>query len=165
MATRTFAPWVEPHAARYREARAELVRVARQLPDGVWELPGPLPGWSYLDLLAHLAGNTGRNTHRLLADVLARRPFDLAVLVSGVDEQNARDVESRRGRSVDELIAELEQEGDDWDELLTGLKDDDKDYQPEGAPMTVGAFFEQAAGTHDREHLAQLRQALDQVML
>lgn len=163
MATRTFAPWVEPFAARYREARDELIGVARSLPAEAWSTPSPLEGWTYKDMLAHLSGNSGRNAHEILLDVLVRRPLNLAALSTEVDARNARDVEERRGRSIEELIAELEQEGDDWDELLTRLKDDDKDYQPQGAPFSVSAFFERAAGGHDREHIAQFRAALEAV--
>jgi hypothetical protein len=43
---------------------------------------------------------------------------------------------------------------------MTKFRAEDKDYVPEGAPFSVGAYFEQAAGTHDREHLEQLRSAM-----
>jgi hypothetical protein len=58
------------------------------------------------------------------------------------------------------LIAALEEEGEAWQDLLTRFRDEDKDYVPEGAPFSVSAYVEQAAGTHDREHLEQLRSAL-----
>jgi uncharacterized protein (TIGR03083 family) len=157
---RTFASWVEPYAARWRDARAELLEFARSTPAEGWSRPSPLEGWSCKDLLAHAAANTGRNTHRLTEDVLARRPIDLAALTAEVDATNASDIEARRGRSVDELIAELEEEGEAWQDLMTKFGDEDKDYVPEGAPFSVSAYFEQAAGTHDREHLDQLRSAL-----
>lgn len=159
--TRTFAAWVEPFAAGYREVRAELIGLARSLPSEAWLKASPLDGWTYKDMLAHLAGNTGRNAHRVLLDVLARRPLDLAALTSEVDATNARDVAERRARSVEELIAELEQEGDDWDDLLTRLRDEDKDYQPPGAPFSVSAYFDQGAGGHDLAHMDQLRTALE----
>jgi uncharacterized protein (TIGR03083 family) len=151
---------VEPYAKRWRDARAEVLEFARSAPADAWSRPSPLEGWSCKDLLAHIAANTGRNTHRLSEDVLARRPIDIAALTAEVDGINAVDVESRRSRSVDELIAELEDEGEAWQDLLTGFSNEDKDYAPEGAPFSVSAYFEQAAGTHDREHLEQLRSAL-----
>jgi uncharacterized protein (TIGR03083 family) len=157
---RTFAAWVEPYAARWRDVRAELLSFARSAPADAWSRPSPLEGWSCKDLLAHIGANTGRNTHRLTEDVIARKPIDLAALTAEVDRINASDVEARRDRPVDAIIAELEDEGAAWQDMLTRFRDEDKDYVPEGAPFSVSAYFEQAAGTHDREHLEQLRSAI-----
>ena len=55
MTTRTFAPWVEPIAAQLRESRRGIVEVARTIPEGAWSRPSHDPGWSYRDLLTHLA--------------------------------------------------------------------------------------------------------------
>ena len=54
MASRSFAPWVEPVAARLREGRAEIVELARSVPPEAWSRPSPNPGWRCKDLLAHL---------------------------------------------------------------------------------------------------------------
>jgi hypothetical protein len=158
--TRTFADWVKPYAERWHDARTDVLEFARSAPADAWSRPSPLEGWSCKDLLAHIAANTGRNTHRMSEDVLACRPVDIAALTAEVDGINASNVESRRDHPMDELIAELEDEGQAWQELLTRFRDEDKDYVPEGAPFSVSAYFEQAAGTHDREHLEQLRSAI-----
>ncbi len=55
MTTRTFAPWVEPIAARFRESRAELLEFARSLPSEAWSRPSPNTGWSCKDLLEEQA--------------------------------------------------------------------------------------------------------------
>jgi hypothetical protein len=165
MTTRTYAAWVEPIAKEYREARAEFLRTGRQLLPEHWSMPCPPGGWTYKDLLAHVAGNTERLLHDLTSDIIERRPIDLAAAAAETDARNARDVEARRETPADELLQELEDEGEAWQDLLTKLRDEDRDYQPQGAPFSVGAYFEQAAGTHDREHLAQLQTALDHLML
>jgi hypothetical protein len=55
MTARTFAPWVAPIAEEIRAGRVEVARTARQLLPEHWNLPSPLAGWTYKDLLAHLA--------------------------------------------------------------------------------------------------------------
>jgi uncharacterized protein (TIGR03083 family) len=159
--TRTFALWVEPIAAKFRDTRAELVATARAMPAEAWTRPSPNEGWTYKDLLAHVAGDTEKNFLTVLRLVIDRRPVDLATFTTGADERNARDIAARRGRTIDELIAEIEADGEETQELLTRFTDADENSQPEGLPMTVGDGLRQLAGGHDGEHLAHLRAALE----
>ena len=164
MTTRTFAKWVEPAAAELRQGRAEIVRTANQLLPEHWSMPSPLEGWSYKDLLAHLA--TGDWVFQtVLGAVTGGEPFDLAQIdLDFINAGNARLLEERKGRSPQELIAEATAEGEETQELLAKLTDADESRTPEGRPMSLAEGLRRFPG-HDRDHLSQLKTALDNVML
>jgi uncharacterized protein (TIGR03083 family) len=162
MTTRTYAAWVEPRAAELREGRSEIARTARKLLTEHWTLPSPLEGWTYKDLLAHLA--TGDWALQIgLRKVIANQPLRISEFAD-VDATNARNIEERKKRSVDELIAEVEAESEETQELLAQLSNEHEQLTPEDAPTTFGDYLRQFPG-HDQAHLAQLRTALDNVML
>jgi uncharacterized protein (TIGR03083 family) len=152
---------MEPIAGQFREARAELVATARAVPDEAWSRPSPNEGWSYKELLAHVAADTDKNFLRVLRDVLDRKPVDLAVFTTGVDERNARNIEERRDRTIEELIVEIEADGEETQELFSRFAEADEHWQPEGLPVTVADGLRGMAGEHEREHLGQLRTALE----
>jgi uncharacterized protein (TIGR03083 family) len=163
--TRTFAPWVEPIAAQLRLTRHEVVRAATQYLPEFWGWMSPLPGWTYKDLLAHLAsGDWVLQT--VLRQIIANQPIDVATVTNldWVNAGNAQRVEERRGRTPEELMAEVEAESAETQELLSQLREEHEGWTQEGAPITLGQFL---AGfpEHDRGHLAQLRVALESVML
>ena len=164
MTTRTFAPWVEPVATQLREGRSEIVRTARGLLPEHWSMPSALPGWTYRDLLAHLAGDTGKGSLEVMRAAADHRALDPRDFLEGADALNARDVEQRRDRSVDELIAEIEADGAQWQDLLSHLREGDGEMRWSGFPMSLGEYL-RILVPHDREHLAQLKSALDNVML
>lgn len=162
MTTRTFAPWVEPIAAELRHTRAEIANAARLMLPDIWAWLSPLPGWTYKDLLAHCAtGDWVCQT--ILRASIARERLDLTFL-DQLNETNARLVEERKGRSPEELIAELEAEGEETQELLSQLEDAQDGLKPEGAPMSLGDYL-RGFHNHDLDHLAQLKTATDNVML
>lgn len=161
---RTFATWVEPIAAQHHESRAKVIHEARQMFPEQWHMPSPLRGWSYQDLLAHMASSDASGLHLVLRAVIAREPVD-ASLLTEVDARNARNVKERRGRTVKELIAELEAAGEETQELLSQLSEDDEELRQDDIPMSLGEGLAREPGGHDREHLAQFRKALDSVML
>jgi uncharacterized protein (TIGR03083 family) len=154
--TRTYAPWVEPAAAKLAEGRRLIVETARRMPADVWERPSPLEGWTYKDLLAHLAAGDWA-FQKGLRIILAGEKLRVAEL-GDVDETNARNGAERAGRSIDELIAEVEEEGEESQELLAQLTDAHESYKPEDAPVTLSGYLELFPG-HDRAHLDQLRTA------
>ncbi len=161
--TRSFAAWVEPIATEFRQARAELVATTRAVPENVWRLPSPNEGWTYNDLLAHIAGDTDKRFLQALRTILARQPVDLAALRAGIDECNARNIQERRGRTINELITEIEADGEETQELLARFTDADEDWQPAGLGTTAGNALRGASpGLVVREHLAQLRAALEE---
>ena len=159
---RTFAPWVEPIAAQHRESRGQVIRAARQMFPEQWRMPSPLPGWSYQDLLAHLAvGDWVCQT--VLRAATANERLDMAA-IADLDGANERYRQERAGRSVEELLTEVEEEGEDTQALLARLTEADENRTQEDAPVGLGEYLRMFPG-HDREHLAELRQALDSVML
>ena len=160
MADRTYASWVEPIAAKDRESRSELLELARKLSPGDWERPSPLPGWTLKDMLAHLAGGTGKNFQTILQAVVSRTPVDPAVL-GDPEARNAQDVEDRKDKSVGELISEIRGEGEAISLLLARLTEDDKELRQDNIPMSLGEGLSQDPGAHYRTHLAHFREALE----
>ncbi len=159
---RTFAPWVEPIAKTLRESRGQVIRTAEQMLPEQWRMPSPLPGWSYKDLLAHLAvGDWVCQT--VLRAATAGERLDMATLAD-LDGTNERYRQERAGRAVKELLAEVKEEGEETQALLARLTEADEQRTQEDAPVGLGEYLRTFPG-HDQEHLAQLRQALDSVML
>ena len=165
MTERAFASWVEPIAAQLRESRGQIGQEARTLPPEVWATPSPLDGWTYKDLLAHLAvGDWVLQT--VLRAVVAKEPVDVKRVtdLDKINAENARLLKERRGSSPEELIAEVEAEGVETRELLGGLTNQDENLKQEDAPVSLSQYLAGFPG-HDREHLAHLRTALDNIML
>ena len=165
----TFAQWVEPIARRDREGRAELLAFARSVPPEAWDRASPVEGWTCRDVLAHLASDTGKWFAYILRTVISGERLDPTRVGPGVDLDpiNARGVAERRGHSIAELIAEIEADGEEHQELLSRLTDDHRDSPQAGYRTSFGQFLSDnpagSRGGHDREHLAQLRTALEKV--
>ncbi len=157
--TRTFAPWVAPFAAKLRQSRGEIVDVAREIPAETWEMPSPNEGWTYRQLLGHLAVGDWV-CQSILRAAVAGEPADLAIL-SELDERNERYRQERESRSIEELILEVEAEGEDTQELLARLKEADEERRQAAAPMSLGEYLG-VFPSHDQEHLAHLRTAREQ---
>ena len=160
MDDRTYASWVEPIAVKDRESREELLELVRLVSAADWDLPSSLPGWRLKDLLAHLAGGTGRNFQQILEAVVSRTPVDPAML-GEAEARNARDVEDRKDMSVGELVSELEGEGEAIDLLLSKLTEEHKDLRQDNIPMSLGEGLSQNPGGHYQEHQAHFKEALE----
>lgn len=159
MTERMFVAWVEPIAARVRANRAEIARIAREISPEIWSEPSPDEGWSYQDLLTHVAGDTGKNVQSVLRSVASGQPIDPA-LFSDIDAKNARDLEQRRTCSVDELIAEIERDGETILDLLSQLNEQHAGLRQADFPASLGEALPPFPD-HDATHLAQLRTALE----
>ncbi len=158
MTGHTFTPWVEPIAAQLRETRAQVVAFARAMPVDAWDKPSPAEGWTYKDMLAHLAvGDWVCQT--VLGAVVAKEALDTS-LVADIAGGNERLRQERAGRSIEELIAEVEAEGEETQSLLARLTEDDERGTQEGTPMSLGEYL-RGFPTHDERHLAELRTAVD----
>ena len=166
MTTHTFASWVAPIADQLRLGRAEIVRTTSRFLPEIWGLPSPLEGWSYKDLLAHLATGDWVCQH-ILRTVLANEPLDVANITNPdwVTDGNTRFLAERKDRSVEELVAEVEAEGEETQELLAQLTDEHEHRTQEGAPMSLGQYLRDAFPDHDRRHLEELKSALENIML
>ena len=160
MTERSYCDWVKPIAEADRESREELLTLARKLRPDDWQRPSGLEGWTLKDLLAHLAGGTGKNFQTVLECVLDRRPVDPAVL-GAPDERNRQDVEERRDHTVAELIMEIEHEGAAVDLLLSRLTPEHEHLRQDNIPMSLGEGLSQNPGGHFREHLEHFKAALE----
>jgi uncharacterized protein (TIGR03083 family) len=164
MTHRTFASWVEPIAARLRENRAEVVAFARSLPAEAWGRPSPLEDWTCKDLLAHIGKANDQLFQKLLRTVIAREPVDTSMFATvDTDDENARAIEVRQGMSPEEVIAEVEAAGEEIQDLLSRLTEDDRKLRQEEPPFILEGFLQGVLReSHDLEHLAQLRTALEE---
>jgi hypothetical protein len=157
---------VEPIAQRDREGRAALLDFARSAPAELWAQPSDVPGWRCKDVLAHIAGDTGKWFSHMLHAALDGQQLDPKRVGPGVDVDaiNNRDVEERRDRTVAELVAEIQADGEEHDELLSRLTDDHQNFRQNEYLLTLGELLGRNPsgnhGGHDREHLEQLRAAL-----
>jgi hypothetical protein len=160
MTTRTYAAWVEAIAGETLGGAEELLAFARSQPDAFWARPSAVEGWTCRDVLAHLAGDTGKVSRSAMRAAVTGEPFeDPPDFKDGGDARNARDLEERRDRSIAELIEEIAADRREWAVLLSQLRDDDDNTRWEGFPLTLGQYLRICA-PHDREHLEHLRAAL-----
>lgn len=169
MTTRTFAAWVEPAAAALRQSRAEIARTANQLLPEHWSLPSPLEGWSYQDLLAHLATGDWVFQAMLRQTLGIEKALPAQATLEYVNDGNAKKLAERKGASVAELIAEAERQAETTQQLLSGLTDAHDPSavvwrRPNGDPVTLQQWVT-GFPQHDPAHLAQLKTVLDNVML
>jgi uncharacterized protein (TIGR03083 family) len=90
----------------WRSACADLVTLARELPEHEWSRPTDLAGWDVKDNVAHTAH---------LETVLAGGPEDTVQITTAAHVRNSigiyteRGVVARRGRTMAELADEIEQ--------------------------------------------------------
>ena len=158
MSSARLAAWVEPVAAALRTSRSDIVEVARSISSDAWARESPVPGWTYKDLLGHLA--VGDWVFQTIVGAVTRgERVDLGVLHE-LDSRNAKYREERLERSVDELVEETEKEGAETQALLTRLSDADEGLKQHDAPMSLGDYL-RLFPSHDQEHLPQLRTALE----
>jgi uncharacterized damage-inducible protein DinB len=161
MTDRTFAPWVEPIAAQLREGREQIIALAGAAPAEAWSKPSPNEGWTCKDLLAHLAtGDWVCQT--ILRAVVGDEAADLDALgdLDAIGRGNARRLGERAARSVEELVGEVREEGEETQALLARLTEAHEPLRREGAPMSLGDYL-RGFPNHDRQHSAQLRTALE----
>jgi uncharacterized protein (TIGR03083 family) len=158
---RRCAPWVASVAATLAEGRRAVLAFARSAPAEFWARPSTLAGWTNHDVLAHLAGGNDQLLQRLLRDAAGTVPLGPAFLHPDTDDENARGVATRRGWPIARLLAELEQDGEEVQELLAHLTEEDENRRWRGFPLTLGAFLHIVEEErHDLLHLDELRAGL-----
>ena len=159
-----FVPWVEPIALQLRGGRKQIVEVAQALPTDAWDESSPVEGWTYKDVLSHLSA--GDVFHQIVTNaVLDGGELDLRPVSGEREARTTQILKERRGRTTHELIAEVEAEGQQTQELLARLTESDElvevyTSRSTGAPMRLGDFL-RVFPVHDQEHLAHLRTALE----
>ena len=99
-------PAVQEKVTRLRRARERFMHAAYSVADDAWDEPSPHAGWTYREVLAHLAANDLRAGIRLRAVLGEPDEAELAAL-RDVRGWNQRSVEERRECPIDELMDEL----------------------------------------------------------
>jgi uncharacterized protein (TIGR03083 family) len=157
MTTHTFAPWVQPIAAGFQRERGAVSEFARGAEPAFWEQASDLEGWTCKDLLSHLAAGTNKQVQAILRAVVAKARLDPGIFGDS-GAVNARDIEARRGWTVDAVIAEYDADTEEIVGLLAQLQESDGDLRQKDFTMSLAealAIFP----SHDREHFDQLRAA------
>lgn len=158
---RSFAAWVQPIAAQLAADRREVIAFARSAPADFWSRPAPVPGWTNKEILAHLAGGNDQAVQIVLRAVIAGETPPAWLAQLDTDGENARRIEERRRWTVDELIAELVRDGDEMQDLLSRLAEDDADARCVLTPRLQDFLRIVAHERHDHEHLQQMRSTMD----
>jgi uncharacterized protein (TIGR03083 family) len=157
--TLKFASWVEPIAKGMGRTRGEIIELARSLPDDAWSRPSPNAGWTYHDLLAHLADDTNKNLHAALRAIADGRDID-AALFDDIDARNAQGIRDRRSQSIAQLTAEIERDGEQMHKLLAEIREEDEHRTQREIKGTFGSFLREGLAEHDAWHLDELRTAM-----
>lgn len=159
MTNLTFAGWVDPLAASYRENHAEVVRLARRLTDEQLSRPTGDEGWAVRTEIVHIAASDPDFAATLGAILEGRTP-DLSIFAD-IDARNARNLEAWQERSIDDVASALEESGEALQGLLARLSDEDEARQPDGMPFPLGQLI-RGYGQHGSYHLGQMQRAIGQ---
>jgi hypothetical protein len=129
--------------------------------------------WTLKDLLAHLASWAGE-FRRELETVSRRESFDYAIpfamSVLGPNQWNETEVQKRRGRSLEEIFTEYDEETEKLQSLVEAAEESAL-YGPSRLPYAPSGdvlerfeappvFLILGKCLHDRYHLAQIRSRL-----
>jgi hypothetical protein len=162
MAERTFPAWVEPLAQVLAADRGEVIAFAREAPADCWVRPSVVEGWTNKQILAHLAGGNDQIVQVMLRAVTRGEALDPHLFDVDTDAENAARIAARQSWSIDALIGELARDGEEIQELLSRLSDEDRE-RAAGPGLTVGKFLRIVEHErHDKLHLEQLRAGSDQ---
>jgi len=149
----------ETKAAGLRQleaAWAEISDVLSSILPEEMEAPGVVDSWSVKDLVGHMAFWTGK-----AADDLKKAAAGRAADIEGPgsaeigDEWNKREADSRKGRSLADVRAELDSGFREAQEALQGISPETLDL--EAAGWTVFVRFGADTFMHYREHAEQIR--------
>ena len=158
MAERIYADWVAEIAETLVEDRRALIAFAREQPLAFWDEASAVEQWTNRDVLAHVSGGNDQLVQIALRGVISRKPLGPEMWSIDTDAANARGVAARRGWPIERLIAELEEDGDELQDLLSELSEDDRTASIGSPTMRLGDFLRIVGEErHDREHLRQLR--------
>lgn len=155
--TLTFQPEIEEKFRFMTRSREGFLRVVYSVADEAWDEQSADPGWTYRDILAHVAANDLRSQGRLRVVLGEGDEVDLQAL-NDTDNWNQRQVGERRGRSPRELVNELVANRRETLRLLSNL-------EPHHLSVTVGRAdgstpsvldYLDMFGEHESMHAAQL---------
>ncbi|HEV8574293.1 MAG TPA: maleylpyruvate isomerase N-terminal domain-containing protein [Dehalococcoidia bacterium] len=154
----SFTPEIEGRVGRLLRSQEAFLRAAYQVANDAWDEESPLtPGWTYHDVLAHIASNERRLQTRFRSAKGEGSEEELAA-VNDVEKWNAEEVKARRGRTMRELVDEWQ--AGKWETLrvLASLRPEHLRGQ-----VTVGSGekvplmeFLQRVAAHTSRHAGQL---------
>jgi uncharacterized protein (TIGR03083 family) len=141
-------------------ARAELLSAIEGLSEQQMVCPDVIGEWSVKDTLAHIAAWDEEFRAVIHAFVTQEDPvFDYTISGKrGFAQWNAQQVEKRRGLSVAQILAELEETHQKLVDLVQGLTEEQLSRQatpPWRHPTTARRNLE-ILDEHDREHAGQI---------
>jgi hypothetical protein len=151
-------PRVTPIAKRWDQVTRYLLEVARAAERQGWARPSPYPGWTYKDLLAHLA--TGYSVrlaqlHGLLEEGELGPQRD-------ADAANAENIARHRRSSPEALVEEMVRQRSEVQRLMGLLRPEHLEARTavhrRGQPPQDGTFLEalQHWHEHDLKHATDL---------
>jgi len=151
-------PCVRPIIERWQRVTDYLVAIARGVEPSRWSDPSPYPGWTYKDLLAHLAtGYTVRLAQ--LRDFTDKGDLGPE---PDADAANASNIARHRESSPEALVEEMVRQRSEVRRLLGLLRPEHLEARTtvrwQGQAPRDGSFLEalQHWHEHDLEHAADL---------
>jgi hypothetical protein len=158
----TFLPALEDSMRRLVRGREGLLRAIYSVADEAWADPahGEGQGWTYKDVLAHVATNDLRPQARMRG-VLGQWDAEEQALILKTDEWNEDHVAERRERSVRELIDEMQGNRHDTLVLIAQLGPQHMEQTvkfADGREVPVRDYVG-FLGDHDSMHAGQLAAA------
>jgi len=153
----TFVPEIDATLRTLTRHRDATLRAVYSVADEAWDEESALAGWTYKDILTHLASNDIRHEIRLRAalgegDAAALRSLD------DVDGWNQRARQERGGLSVRKLIDEMAAHRQEVLRLLSRLQPEHVSAAvslPDGRTYAPPEYIEMFSG-HEVGHAAQL---------
>ena len=156
--TSDYAPWVEPIAARWLADRAALISFARAFPSDAWLAHSAVEGWSNRDVLWHLAGGNDELVQIMLRAVVTGQPLAPGTFDVDTDAANERGVTDRRAWSVERMIDQLEEDGEEMRGLLSQLRSEHEGSTDGTGGWTLGQFLHIVhKERHDRLHMGHFQ--------
>jgi uncharacterized protein (TIGR03083 family) len=151
-------PHVQPIAERWDEVTDYLLSVARAVDPDKWGEPSPYPGWTYKDLLAHLATGFSIRLARLRSLLETGQPGP----EPDADAANAEAIARHRESSPEAVVEEMVQQRSEVRRLMGLLRREHLEVRTlvhrRGQPPRDGSFIEalQHWHEHDLAHAADL---------
>jgi hypothetical protein len=155
-----YVPEVEEAVRKMVRGREGLLRAVYSVADDAWDEPAygaEVEGWSYKDVLAHVSTNDLRPQTRLRRILGAQDDAALAALLQ-TDEWNAGHVDSRKGKTVEELVDEMQLNRHELTSLVSQLRSEHLSEIvrfASGEEVAVGEYLG-FIGRHDSVHASQL---------
>ena len=153
----TFVPEIDATLRTLTRHRDATLRAVYSVADEAWEEESALAGWTYRDILTHLASNDIRHEIRLRAALGEGDPAELRSL-DDVDGWNERARQERRGLGARELIDELAAHRQGVMRLLSRFRPEHMSAAislPDGRKFPPPEYVEMFSA-HEARHAGQL---------